>query len=76
MFRKSREVIPGEYSLAGKSVVCPHCQGTQFIAGEAQLNTAIMTLIELDWLNKTTTILSCTACGQIQWFAVEPTRSS
>ena len=76
MFRKSKEAIPGEYSLAGKPVNCPHCQGTQFNAGEAQLNTAIATLIELDWLNKTATILSCTACGQIQWFGVEPTRSS
>jgi hypothetical protein len=44
--------------------------------GEAQLNTALATLIELDWLNNSAIILNCTACGQIQWFAVEPTRSS
>lgn len=62
--------------MACKSVNCPHCQGAQFGAGEAQLNSAFATLIELDWLNKTAAILSCTACGQIQWFGVQPTRSS
>lgn len=76
MTRKSKEAIPGEYSLAGRSVHCPHCQGTQFIAGEAQLNTAFATLIELDWLNKTAAILTCTSCSQIQWFRVQPSRDS
>ena len=76
MFRKSKEAIPGEYSLAGKLVNCPHCQGAQFMAGEAQLNTALASLIELDWLNKTAAILSCTTCGQIQWFSMPPTRDA
>lgn len=76
MIRRSRKPDPGSYSLEGKLVHCPHCQGTQFIAGEAQLNTALATLIELDWMNKTATILTCTSCGRIQWFGVQPTRDA
>ena len=74
MSRKSRKPDPGRYSLEGKQIGCPHCSGVEFIAGEAQLNTALMTLIELDWINKTATILTCTSCGQIQWFGKPPTR--
>ncbi|MGB2963648.1 MAG: hypothetical protein WBB69_06645 [Anaerolineales bacterium] len=76
MTRKSSSLSPGQYSLEGKPVDCPHCQGDQFIAGEAQLNTALATLIELDWMNKTATILTCTSCGRIQWFGVQPTRDA
>ena len=76
MKRKSKKPNPGGYSLEGKPVLCPHCNGDQFIAGEAQLNTAFATLIELDWMNKTAAILSCASCGQIQWFRVQPTRNS
>lgn len=64
----------GQYSLEGKSVLCPHCNGAQFKAGEAQLNTAFATLLNLDWTNKSTTILICASCGQIQWFEKQPLR--
>ena len=76
MIRKSKEAVPGNYSLAGKSVKCPHCGGAQFTAGEAQLNTAFATLIDLDWIDKSAFILTCTSCGQIQWFAEQPARDS
>ena len=76
MTRKSRNPDPGRYSLEGKPVHCPDCQGDQFIAGEAQLNTALATLIDLDWINKSATILTCSSCGQIQWFGKQPTRDS
>jgi ribosomal protein S27E len=76
MSRKSRKPDPGSYSLGGKSVNCPHCGGSQFAPGKAQLNTAFATLIELDWIDKSAFILTCTSCGQIQWFAEEPARES
>jgi predicted nucleic-acid-binding Zn-ribbon protein len=65
---------PGGYSLAGKPVLCPHCGGAEFKVGEAQLNTAFATLLKLDWTNKSATILTCVACGQIQWFEQSPSR--
>jgi predicted nucleic-acid-binding Zn-ribbon protein len=64
----------GQYSLEGKSVLCPHCNGAQFKAGEAQLNTALATLLNLDWTNKSAIILICASCGQIQWFEKQPLR--
>jgi predicted nucleic-acid-binding Zn-ribbon protein len=64
----------GQYSLEGKPVHCPHCNSDQFESGEAQLNTAFATLIELDWINKSATILTCNSCGQIQWFGKQPSR--
>ena len=80
IFRKSSrsnpDPTPGTFSLEGKPVRCPHCDGAQFVAGQAQLNTALASLFELDWLNETAIILSCVSCGQIQWFAKEPARSS
>ena len=76
MFRRSSVPEPGRYSLGSKTVNCPHCGGDQFNPGEAQLNTALATLIELDWTNKSAAILTCTSCGQIQWFSVGPTREA
>ena len=73
--RRSKKLPPGRFSLNGKGIHCPHCDGTEFIAGEAQLNTALATLIDLDWVNKSAAILTCTACGQIQWYATEPMRT-
>ena len=76
MSRRSAKTIPESYSLKGKSIHCPHCGGDQFITGEAQLNTAFMTLIELDWIDKKATTLTCTNCGRIEWFAQAPDRGS
>ena len=36
----------------------------------------LMTLIELDWINKSAAILTCSACGQIQWFSAQPARET
>lgn len=60
---------PGRYSVAGTAVVCPHCQHDVFAEGEAQLNTAGMTFLNLDWLNQSAKTLVCTHCGYIMWFA-------
>jgi predicted nucleic-acid-binding Zn-ribbon protein len=65
---------PAQYSLMAKPIVCPHCDGAEFMAGEAQLNTAVATLLNLDWTNRSATILTCSSCGQIQWFAQEPSK--
>ena len=62
----------GQYALRGSDVLCPHCKGDRFTAGEAQLNTALATLINLDWANRSATILTCASCGQILWFQNAP----
>ncbi len=65
---------PGAYSSAGKRISCPHCGMDRFAEGSAQLNTAGMTFLHLDWANKSATTLACTSCGRIQWFMQRPQR--
>ncbi|MFC1554337.1 zinc ribbon domain-containing protein [candidate division KSB1 bacterium] len=64
----------GPYLVQGKQVQCPHCRNNQFEKGSAQLNTAGMSFMNLDWANKSATTLACTSCGFIQWFIIEPER--
>lgn len=74
--RGTKALIQGEepvsFVAGGKKVRCPHCGSDRFHAGRALLNTAGMTLLNLDWANKEATILTCAPCGMIQWFRVAP----
>jgi uncharacterized protein len=65
---------PGQYSVRGKKIVCPNCEGDIFAEGTAQLNTAGMTFLNLDWANKSATTLACKECGRILWFMIRPDR--
>ncbi len=60
------------FQMQGKAIACPHCGGTQFDPGPALLNTAGMTFFDLDWANRSATVLVCTQCSHIQWFLREP----
>lgn len=67
------EAPAGErYIVAGKVVRCVHCTGDLFVEGRAQLNTAGMTFLNLDWANRSAATLTCTACGRIEWFLTDP----
>lgn len=59
---------PKRYEVKGKEVVCPHCSDIRFYSGSAQLNTAGMSLMNLDWANKSAATLTCSHCGYILWF--------
>ena len=60
------------FSVAGKSVSCSHCAHGHFVEGRAQLNTAGMTFLRLDWANRSAATLACTRCGHIEWFVEAP----
>jgi len=60
------------YTVADKAVVCLHCAHDRFIEGRAQLNTAGMTFLNLDWANRDAATLACTRCGRIEWFLTDP----
>lgn len=57
-----------KYSAADKPVRCPHCAGEEFDEATALLNTTGMTLLGLDWANRSATTLICTRCTYVQWF--------
>ncbi len=68
-----RPMTPGSYMLAGKQVVCQHCEANQFIEGSAQVNTTVKSaLLGLDY--KKVHTLICTECGYLQWMMMEPHR--
>ena len=68
-----RPLTPGAYLLAGKPIVCPHCAGTEFIEGSAQVNTTVKSaLLGLDYRKVHTLI--CTECGYLQWMMQSPHR--
>jgi predicted nucleic-acid-binding Zn-ribbon protein len=70
----SKAMGPGQYTIADKQIKCPHCGNDVFSRDEAQLNTALRTFLELDWLDQSATVLVCTKCSQIQWFGKSPTK--
>jgi predicted nucleic-acid-binding Zn-ribbon protein len=53
-------------------VSCAHCAHDHFVEGRAQLNTAGLTFLNLDWANRTAATLTCTSCGRIEWFLSDP----
>jgi hypothetical protein len=60
---------PTEYSVAGRPVRCPHCGNATFADGRAMLNTRTRTLFNVDWFDPEATILVCSECSRIEWFA-------
>lgn len=64
------------YVVAGIAVRCRHCGHDRFVEGRAQLNTAGMTLFNLDWANRSAATLTCTGCGRIEWFLADPEETS
>lgn len=72
-FQAMGEQPTGErYTVAGKAVTCQHCARDLFVEGRAQLNSAGMTFMNLDWANRSAATLTCTACGRIEWFLADP----
>jgi ribosomal protein L37E len=59
---------PISVEIHGRKLVCVACGHDEFRKQEAQLNTAGMTLFNLDWLNKSATCYVCARCGHIDWF--------
>jgi predicted nucleic-acid-binding Zn-ribbon protein len=61
-----------EYVAGGKLVSCHQCGQTRFRKSKAQLNTKDMTLLRLDFLDKSACTLQCEKCGYILWFGKPP----
>ena len=61
-----------EYEAGGKLVSCHQCGTTRFQKSKAQLNTKDMTILRLDFLDKSARTLQCKKCGYILWFGKSP----
>lgn len=63
----------GERFVAGgRLVICPQCHSERFDSREALLNSTVLSLIDLDWLDESATALICVNCSAIRWFATKP----
>ena len=62
----------GQFSVAGKQVVCPHCGGSTFTSQEILMNTRGATFVKLDFLNHAAAALVCSHCSHIEWFYDAP----
>lgn len=62
--RGARSAVgPGRFVAAEVPVTCTHCRGEMFERCEAHMNTAGMTLLNLDWMNRSAAALICVRCG-------------
>lgn len=63
---------PREYSIAGRTVRCPHCGEMKFIPQRALWNNRARPLFTMEWSEASATILVCAECGRIESFAQTP----
>jgi hypothetical protein len=49
-------------------LTCRVCGNGDFRHRKAQLHTAAMTFLHLDWAQASAEIFSCAACGFLHWF--------
>jgi predicted nucleic-acid-binding Zn-ribbon protein len=62
----------GEFKVAEKHLSCSHCGGSAFKAQDILLNTWLLSLLRIDWLDSSATVLTCENCGKLTWFAQNP----
>ena len=59
---------PITVEVLGRPLHCYACAHDRFWQRSAQLNTALSTLFEFDWLDSSATCCICARCGHIHWF--------
>jgi hypothetical protein len=58
----------GQFSIAGRVLVCAHCGGDRFDSRSAKLNTTLAELFDFAWANRSATCFVCRGCSRIEWF--------
>ena len=56
------------YQRAGRTATCSHCGCQEFEEREGLVNTTGLTFLDLDWANRSATVLVCRNCGHLEWF--------
>lgn len=70
MPQKARKITVSDNS----NLSCLVCENDEFLVRSAQLNTAAMSLLGLDWADQSATCYVCDRCGYVHWFL--PNRKS
>jgi len=64
----TKEKIASQVQRAGNWLKCPICGGDRFYRREGMLNTRLMSLIDLGWVNPRADCYICENCRHILWF--------
>jgi predicted nucleic-acid-binding Zn-ribbon protein len=59
---------PQTVEVKGNPLICPVCGNNYFWSKRILLNTALATLVDLDWANRRATCFICSECTHILWF--------
>jgi predicted nucleic-acid-binding Zn-ribbon protein len=70
LFKKEAK-RPENIFIKGNQLKCRICDNTTFHKRNAQLNTAALSFLDLDWANKSATCYVCSKCTHIEWFLEE-----
>jgi len=57
--------------VAGIDLRCEICQHDRFFERQGQLNTAVASFFNFDWVDPAARCLICANCGYIHWFLPE-----
>ena len=60
---------PKQVTYDGLVVKCSHCGEDQFFSSDVLLNTLGLTLLGLEWANRSAEVHACASCGHLEWFA-------
>lgn len=60
------------YLVAGRNVVCGHCENEEFTSRPGLINTRGLSFFGFDFANREATILVCSRCGHLEWFLERP----
>jgi DNA-directed RNA polymerase subunit M/transcription elongation factor TFIIS len=59
---------PAPVEIKGHPLHCEVCGHDAFWYRQAQLNTAMASFLNFDWLNPSATCYICDGCGYVHWF--------
>ena len=66
---KRKKKDPQTVQVKGIQLECPVCRNRLFWERRVQLNSSILTFLNLDWLDSEATCFICSECTHIIWFA-------
>ena len=63
---------PLEFDVGERQATCQFCGDQKFWIKKGQLNTAVMSFFDVEWLDPQATCLICDSCGYVHWFLEVP----
>ena len=59
----------GHFYAAGRRIDCVHCGESTFTVSQVLLNTWLLSLLRIDFLDDSASVLTCKKCGRQTWFS-------